>query len=149
MGASSGSRASTEPVSRLGPSGFDPERVRLRSSRELIRGVAQRWTKQYSARDVVSAWGQRRTYGQISDALYALDPETASVADVNAAMSNTGWVTENCDLCDAECEHWLEVGQEPDYEARWLYLCLPCAEHLAAIAMETRRAETKGSVAKP
>jgi hypothetical protein len=128
--------AEADPVSRLGPPGFDPGRVRLDSCDRQFEGVAKRWRQQYFRN---GRWGS--TISGPADATYAKIRECKTVADLDA-LGLKNWVSETCDLCGSEPNVWLEIGDEPDYEARWLTICLPCAEHLGAIATETRRAET-------
>lgn len=57
----------------------------------------------------------------------ALNPETATVAEVEAAMGFSGWLNET--FC-RECQHHVDVvvqlGEEPDYESRTTELCLDC-----------------------
>jgi len=128
--------AEAEPVARLGPPGFDPGRVRFDSCERQFESVAKRWRQQYFRN---GRWGGT-IYGS-ADETYAKIRECKTVADLYA-LGLKNWVSERCALCGSEPDAWLEVGDEPDYEARWLTICLPCAEHLGAIATEARRAAT-------
>lgn len=130
-----------EPASSLAPTGFDPSRVRRGSVRQNIRGVAKRFVSAYPTRETRCAWRSGLSWGDVADGLNALDVETATVADVEKYV-NAGWVEESCDLCDRNISEWLEVGEEPDYEARWVTMCFDCVSTLSAIATEARRAET-------
>lgn len=128
LGALSGSREPS-PASGLGPSGFNPARVRRDSWQRQFETVAERWKKQYFRN------GQ---WGSTADATYVKLCAAKTLDDLKAIGLHS-WVAEACDLCGCEPEQWLEIGDNPDYDARFLYVCLPCAQHLGAIAMEARQ----------
>lgn len=143
--------ASDQAAARLDPSGFDPSRVRVRTARDEMRRVAERFLRQHQ-RDLDSpAYWDRdkggRTKRQIYEGLVALDVETCTLDDVVAAGLSSSWVTEDCDICNRTQKLWFEIGEEPDYEARYLDLCAPCIVSLAAFAsgMEARRAAAENT----
>lgn len=44
------------------------------------------------------------------------------------------WTKHECDQCLADCEVLVRIGDEPDYDARWLDLCLSCLEKAVELA---------------
>jgi hypothetical protein len=142
--------ASDQAASRLAPTGFDPSRIRVVGVRESIRGVAELFRQQHGRDfDSVAHWNPRQTKCQIYDALRALNAETATSKDVAAIIGNDAWIGERCDFCGVKPEWWFELGDEPDYEARYLYACPPCLEYLAAIAMEAAKPDRPHSGLDP
>jgi hypothetical protein len=102
LGAIPGSRASAEPVPRLGPSGFDPERIAALANymRRQAKGSSE------ASRVMAQAKSLRQGHNPPRDDLYM----------------------------------WPQTEETFEWEIAGI---------LDAIAMETRRAETTGSVAKP
>lgn len=94
----------------------------------MILRIVCRWKEQYP---------EYHRYGiekdEIRDKLCALDLETATVDDIANIIGDRGWVTESCDECGIECQEWLHLGQEPDYDARWYELCRDCAKKIGEI----------------
>jgi len=112
----------------------------LTTQRDLIRSVAARWRKQYEPftddRPLFS-WrtGQQLpplNKKQIAEKLDALDPETATAAEVNDTIGNASWTRLSCDECGKETDATLQVGEEPDYESQTACLCRSCVEKAAA-----------------
>jgi len=107
---------------------------RLIQKRDIIRGVRDKWLRAYQsyADNYRVAWVDNRTAGEIRRHLHALDLETCSEEDVNAAINaGSSWVSNDCDMCGQDAETTLRIGQEPDYEARWLDLCENCVLSLS------------------
>lgn len=97
--------------------------------RDIIREVRARWMKQYEHYPdgkVVGWAGNTRTTGDIRKALAALDLETCSSEDVDAAIGTTGWAKNECDECNGDFETILQLGQTPDYDNRWWNMCAGC-----------------------
>lgn len=94
--------------------------------RDLIRSVRNRWRKQYqqSIADRTSPYHVSRA--GIDDALYKLDVETCSEADVDKAIGVSGWVANECNFCDRNMDVLIRLGEEPDYEARYVEICSDC-----------------------
>lgn len=115
---------------------------RLRTTREQIRTVAERWRAQYMIprNGWSSAGGIDKE--EVYDRLRALDVEACSEEDVTRAIwpqptYNTkpysGWTSFTCDACGREnLSAAVEAGQEPDYESRTVTLCRACAEEVFA-----------------
>ena len=95
--------------------------------------MAARWKQQYFNAKT-GLWGLM--HSGLSLAIYerlkALDVETATPAEVAAIIGNRGWIEESCDLCDTYDAPIMRVGEAPDYEARWLWLCETCAKKIVA-----------------
>lgn len=58
--------------------------------------------------------------------MLTLDPETCTVAQFEEALGVTHWTANCCDECKEDFDTLLHVGQEVDYDARWLLLCKGC-----------------------
>lgn len=108
--------------------------ARLIYRRDVIMSVRERWNRQYahSPAHHRSGWCES-SFGEIREALAALDLQKASVADVNAAIGTGGWASLECDCCGSDVEVLVRVGEEPDYEARWQDICVRCAQAVARL----------------
>lgn len=108
--------------------------------RDIIRGVRKRWLDQYKhyANDDPLGWKKDHTAGQIRKALAALDLETCSVADVDKAIGTTGWADNKCNECDKNFPVILQLGQTPEYEARWWNICLSCLNKAGKLLKATK-----------
>lgn len=107
--------------------------ISLLDTRAQIRTVAARWKRQYF--DAVRReWGSTVLGSSMAiyERLRALDVETATPADVAAIIGNRGWVEESCDGCGTYDAPLVHVGETPDYEARYLFLCEACVRKVAA-----------------
>lgn len=114
--------------------------------RDIIRGVRDRWMKQYAnyPDDKTVGWASHlRTTGDIRKALAALDLETCSSEDVDAAIGTNNWAKNECDQCDGDFETVLQLGQEPDYEARWWNMCASCLAE-ASLALPPSEGKSHG-----
>jgi hypothetical protein len=126
--------------------------VEIVTQREMIQRAPHAFKSQYGlSRGEAAAWKPGWTRGQIIDALNALDTGICTVADIDATIGTKGWASNECDICDEQnAEIIMRLGDEPDHDARWQDICLPCISRLGAVAaqaIEARRAETgTGSV---
>lgn len=113
--------------------------MRVIHRRDVIRGARRRWIEQYRRYqdDSTPGW-TRGTFASIRKALAALDLETCSVADVDAAIGTTGWARNNCDQCGRDCASLVRIGDEPDYEARYQDLCVECLQSALAAIQESQ-----------
>jgi hypothetical protein len=105
------------------------DRIQTVTQREVIRGVRDRWLEQYKHypdENRVGMGDRLRSVGSIRKALAALDLETCSVSDIDAAIGTTGWADNECDLCHQSQTLVIRLGDEPDYEARWVDVCPNC-----------------------
>lgn len=112
----------------------------LRTTRDMIRGVAERWRVQYG---ISGTW--TRTISGDSEKVYkrllAL-PDTATAKDVEAIIGNDSWTRLTCDQCDREVDAVVELGQRPDYASHAADICLDClrtALNLAGGQQEGRK----------
>lgn len=118
--------------------------MRIITQRDVIKGVPEKFRSQYGHfLDTPAFWKPGSTKGAIADALDALDTERCSTADVDEVIGVGHWAANKCDECGAEnCETLVRLGEEPDYEARWLDLCAGClTAALEAVRGKVRTAE--------
>lgn len=111
--------------------------------REVVRGAKARWLEQYKAYDdkqKIGVPGRSKSVGDTRRELAKLDAETASAEQIEAAIDATGWTDLDCELCGKPQEVVLRIGQEPDYEARWVDLCPECLASAGA-ALATAKQE--------
>jgi hypothetical protein len=109
--------------------------------RDVIRDVLRRYTDQYAnyADDyMIGDSRTRQAVGDTKKALAALNLDTCSVSDVDAAMNGTtGWADLNCDECGESVPILVRIGQEPDYEARWWDVCESCLRKSLALLVSS------------
>jgi hypothetical protein len=96
--------------------------------RDIIRAAPALWLRQYSGSwsDAKLPWNSAKTYGQVWRDLAALDLETCTPEDIDAAIGTTGWAANCCDECRDSFPVTLRICDEPDYEAKWQDLCAGC-----------------------
>lgn len=107
--------------------------------RDSIRNVRARWLSQYERDPPEKRVGMHggEPVGLIRERLAALDLETCTVSDVDKAIGVTGWADNECDGCGKSFAVVIRIGQEPDYDARWVDLCVACLTEAAAILSAT------------
>lgn len=105
--------------------------MRIRTTRERVRQVADRWHQQYP-KDQSDVIGIKST-DEIWHRLRALDVETATKADVDRIIGVAGWADVTCDTCKAVVDVVVEMGEPSDYESRTADCCPACLR--AALAM--------------
>lgn len=105
----------------------------VQSTRDLIRGVADRWRSQYGDTP------RREDHLRILGELDSLDGETATADDVERIIGNRTWTRVRCDVCgDDSMSTWVRLGEEPDYGSITLTACAAClARALEAIKAGT------------
>lgn len=57
-----------------------------------------------------------------------LDINNCSVEEFNTALGETLWTENRCDECTGDFDKLIHIGREPDYETRWLHLCVGCLQ---------------------
>ena len=113
--------------------------MKLETMRGQVRSVAQRWRAQYGD---VSRHGADKQ--EIHRRLDALDVETATAADVTAAIGNSSWVgPPECHECGVTTWDAVELGQPLDYESCTATICIDCLRKAVAL-VEQSNAEVKG-----
>lgn len=118
--------------------------MKVITERALIRGVAAKWRRQYPQNR--KTW--RAAVVPDTDTIYrllsALDPETATSADVEQIVGNGSWTRmPKCDECQREgLAMLIEVGEERDYESATARLCLDCLHRAVATALDAQGEST-------
>lgn len=102
-------------------------RVILRQT--IVNRAPERWATAYA--------GYTDDKKAITEALSKLTPPIQADA-VDRIIGNKSWTECLCDLCRTNSEVLLRVGSDPDYESRWLDICLPCVERLSSVAASIR-----------
>lgn len=97
--------------------------------RDKIRSVLQRHREQYPSDDYRYHNGQ--TSGEVRGRIAALDLESCSPADLDAAMVGSGWGSNRCDLCGEDVPVLVRFGERPDYDHRWQDVCETCIREAA------------------
>lgn len=90
------------------------------TAREKILNVAGRWARQYPD-------GKAGHHADVSAKLQALNPATATAAEVNAIIGNDSWTTEWCDECGTYHEAVIQLGEDAN-----IHLCANCAKIIGA-----------------
>lgn len=125
--------------------------MKLVTARERIRGVAERWKKQYLIRSdsPTGRWAQvsSGSAGTVYDRLAALDVEKATVKDVEAIIGNDTWVTRLCDDCGKTAETTVEFGGYFGDES--MELCLPCVNKAVSMVVAASAVRAKYEVGDP
>jgi hypothetical protein len=107
--------------------------MKFLNERVLIREVAQRWAEQYSG----AHWRKDKETQDIVRKLKALDPETATAADVAAIIGNDSWTRiDHCDEC--RVENLPEAVMLADDSSSSATVCLPCLRKAVKLARSER-----------
>lgn len=103
--------------------------------RDIILNVRHRWLEQYAGYEDhrVVGWCPK-TASQIRKELAALDLTSCTSEDIDNAVGSAGWAKNECDGCEGDFPVTIQIGDEPDYEARWQNLCPACLVELADFA---------------
>ncbi len=99
--------------------------MKLITQRDQIRGVQKEWDAAYPRYD-----GQMADKIEVSEKLRALDLETVTVEELRKQIPivvGGGWITRRCNECGGQFGDVIHLGEEPDYDACFVYLCLRCA----------------------
>jgi hypothetical protein len=97
--------------------------MKLLNERAQIKGLAQRWRRQYPKGTYDADTRGRNVQAELD----ALDEETATADQVAEIIGNGSWVQPRaCHECKAETWDLVEVGEEPDYDSSTASLCAPC-----------------------
>lgn len=85
---------------------------------DVIAGVPSRWNRQYrETRDLDKI--------EIGKRLAALSPGFTA-EQVDSIIGNRSWTMHECSNCGQDRDVLIRLGEEPDYEAKWLDLCADC-----------------------
>jgi hypothetical protein len=121
------------------------DRIKVMTSRDAIKQVRNRWLSQYkdyTADQEIGGRDNREKIGVIRKRVKALDLETCTVADVDKAIGTTGWADNECDICHGNHEVVACLGDDPDYEARWLNVCPSCLSKALELTRSPQGTET-------
>lgn len=115
--------------------------MRVITRRESIRDNITRWISTFGPypADQPMQWTQGVPLGVYADRIKALDPDTATVAQVRAANDRVDLTMSECDECGRDCDILIHIGDEPDYDARWQDLCVPCLNNAISLAQPKPR----------
>ena len=111
--------------------------MKLITVRSQIRGLADLMERSWRK---PSGWMQIRQpqpdTEKIHAAVAALDLETATKEDVEAAMGFAGWVREpTCHECKREVDAVVQLGEEPDSESYTANVCVECLRKALELAV--------------
>lgn len=99
--------------------------MKLLTEREQIKGLAQRWRRQYPT----GTYDADKRGRNVQAELDALDEETATADQAADIIGNRSWVGPGaCHECKTETWDLVQVGEEPDYESSTACLCANCLE---------------------
>ena len=105
---------------------------------DVCSGVPFRWRAQYSDRPRNAAKLAK------ADQLDALDPRDLTPDHISAIIGNDSWTVLRCDECGKDCDALARIGDEPDYDVRWLDLCSECLKSAFAKLAEIGQAQSGG-----
>lgn len=109
-------------------------KLNIITRRSIIEAVPQAWAYQYAdyaSGDSIRDQGIIRT----TQALAAIPKAELTPEAIAAIVGNDSWTVLECNVCGKrDCEAIARIGEEPDYEARWLDICLPCLVELGESA---------------
>jgi hypothetical protein len=103
--------------------------VRVLTRTQLIADVPARWAKQYP-----EARYQSDDKAAIRQELAGLGTWQLTRERIDAIIGNGHWTKQCCDRCGADSDVLFQIGQEPDYDARYVDLCQACIREIAEIA---------------
>lgn len=104
--------------------------MELMSERNQVRTVADKHLRAYP--DPAFVYLDKTTAGEKQAALRALDPETATAADVAAVMGNGSWVEQKeCGECGTTGWDAVQLG---DPEQETVCICMKCLTAAARLA---------------
>lgn len=105
----------------------------LITTRDMIRTAAERWKYRFRSVKDFPPGSEPHLIGLKLD---ALDGETATVADVNAIVTEVHrhWFTRlECHQCGQETDAVVVVGEKRDWESCTADLCVSCALSVAKL----------------
>lgn len=121
--------------------------IRIITRREIIKSVPSRFMSQYSrySDDKPLPWTAGvESKREMFERLRALDTDTCTAEDVGAIIGNDSWTSLDCSECGQSCDAVVRIGDEPDYDARWVDVCSDClgkASEILARALPSDRRE--------
>ncbi len=109
--------------------------MKIIRKRDVIRGVLQRWDDAYG--NMPNGWRLHdgATVNEKRARIAALDLDTCASTDVDAAIGNTSWTCNCCDVCGEDVAVLVRIGEEHDYEARRQDVCMRCLKNARMLIM--------------
>jgi hypothetical protein len=86
---------------------------------DVVANVPMRWAAAYNN------WHYDAEKRVKTEKLLAL-PAGFSAEDVNAIIGNDSWTELKCSECQKNHDVLIQIGDEPDYDARYVELCRDC-----------------------
>ena len=97
----------------------------LLNKKSQLRTLAKNWHDQYGE----GSYSEDKRGRMVGVELAALDPETASIADVEEIIGNSSWIVEpTCDECSVQGWDAVEVGDRNSQESNTAVLCRGCLQ---------------------
>lgn len=101
---------------------------------DVWKSVPAAWAEQYKH------YASDDRFADITRKLNALKDDELTGDRIEKIIGNDSWTRINCDECDRECNTVIRIGENTDYEARWVDVCSECLD----LAVSTLRdAQTK------
>lgn len=100
--------------------------ISVMTQRDKILAFSRRWREQYPD-DSYKFW-DGRSVGETFKKIAALDLLTCSEADVDAAVGTSGWGSITCDECGESAETLVRLGDDRDYDTRYVDACGRCLQ---------------------
>lgn len=99
-------------------------------------------TKQAHIDDVPNRWARQYPEEHYGDGdkksairrMLQLMPLPLKSSAIDALIGNTSWTAHRCDVCDADSDLLIRVGDDPDHDSRWLDICPNCIAEMAKFA---------------
>jgi hypothetical protein len=112
--------------------------MKLLNERAQVREVAALWKSRYFKR---GKWTDtlRGSSEETYKRLLALDPETATAADVKGVVGTSWCAPSTCNECGAESWDVVQLGQEPDHDASTAWICVACLRKAVALVESEAR----------
>lgn len=97
--------------------------IKLISRRNHLDDIPSRWRRTYGTWTPYADddWKQRIQNGLDELWIGKFLPE-----DADRIIGNTSWTDFRCDICGENKDHLARIGEDPDYEARYVDLCRGC-----------------------
>lgn len=96
--------------------------TKLIYKRDHLDRIPQRWRSQYGH----GYYANDEDKQKIQRGLDALPQGKFTADEADQIIGNKSWSKFECDICGHDKDVLLRMGDEPDYEARWLDCCREC-----------------------
>lgn len=103
--------------------------MRAKTKKQLCANVAERWDRQYER-----LYDKQPDKLVIYDKLKALDGQ-GTEAQIAEIIGYPNWTHNHCMECGKDAQTTIHLGDEPDYDACWVFVCLKCLRAAAQMAV--------------